>query len=159
MSATSSDHVKIIFRLQRDEEGYPPVDEESLWAVPVGKRRFKIDNIPFFVVGISADDIVEADKRDAGYYFQRVVVPSGHSTIRVLCMDASNVGDLRKKLEELGCTSEGSHLPRLFAVDVPPEAPWSNVIAFLKETEESGLIEYEEGALRHVKKGEWWKLW
>jgi len=41
-------HVRITFKLQPDEDGYPPSDYERLWAVPLSNGRYQIDNIPFF---------------------------------------------------------------------------------------------------------------
>jgi len=46
------DRVKVYFDLEKDADGYPPVNSESMWAVPMGEFRFRIDNIPFFVYGV-----------------------------------------------------------------------------------------------------------
>ncbi len=43
--------VKIVFELQQDEDGYPPVTRESLWATPTDGGLYRLDNIPFFAHG------------------------------------------------------------------------------------------------------------
>ncbi len=55
-----ADRTKILFRLQRDEVGYPPTDWESLWATPLGSNQFEIDNVPFYIRGISSGDVILA---------------------------------------------------------------------------------------------------
>ena len=37
---------------------------ETLWARQIGPERYRIDNIPFFVYGVSLGDVVEARWRE-----------------------------------------------------------------------------------------------
>jgi hypothetical protein len=39
-----SGRVKFWFDLVQDELGYPPATLESMWAVPLGRSRFQLDN-------------------------------------------------------------------------------------------------------------------
>jgi hypothetical protein len=55
-----SELVKIRFDLDQDDSGWPPAESEGLWAAAVGPNRFRLDNTPWFVRGVAADDIVEA---------------------------------------------------------------------------------------------------
>ena len=50
MSETSGDqkYEKIMFRLAKDPDGYPPDDWETLWAYEVEPGLYSIDNVPFF---------------------------------------------------------------------------------------------------------------
>jgi hypothetical protein len=48
---TAAGSTKVFFRLQKDADGYPPFEIESLWARPVGPDRYELDNIPFFATG------------------------------------------------------------------------------------------------------------
>ena len=41
------------FRLDQDEDGYPPVQTESVWAIPFGEGTYILDNVPFFAEGVS----------------------------------------------------------------------------------------------------------
>jgi hypothetical protein len=55
-------HFKIAFPLDRDEDGYPPDDVETLWGWETKPGLYCIDNIPFFVKGISPGDVVSAKR-------------------------------------------------------------------------------------------------
>lgn len=50
-----SDWVKVVVALEQDEDDYPPATYENLWARPVEAKLYKIDNIPFFAMGISLE--------------------------------------------------------------------------------------------------------
>ncbi len=40
------EHVKVLFRLEKDEDGYPPEEVESLWGI-LRSEGIELDNIPF----------------------------------------------------------------------------------------------------------------
>jgi hypothetical protein len=150
------DRIKVLFDLTKDADGYPPVDVEQLWAEPVGNNLFKIDNVPFFVKGISCEDVVEAAADSKGELrYKTLVKPSAHNTLRVIVFRenpdarplADRVADLRSQLAEIGCSTELSHMPGLIAVDADPVSI-SKVLQVLQAGERSGLWEYEEAALR-----------
>lgn len=155
MQSESKEMVKVGFRLDRDEDNYPPADWEWLWASRVSDSRFRVDNIPFFAKSISCGDIVAAERTNAGLIFRELVQPSGHSTVRVIVHrgDRSDdqlravVEDVRQALRTMGCSAELSHIPSLIAVDVPPEVNYQSVAAFLSKKEGDGLLGYEEACL------------
>jgi hypothetical protein len=41
------------------------------------------------------------------------------------------------------------HLPRLCAIDVPPQADYELVMNFLNQRSSDGVLDYEEAAIRH----------
>jgi hypothetical protein len=139
--------VRIAFRLERDDEGYPPADIESLWASPVDGGAYEIDNIPFFVKGVSAGDIVDATLENDELWYAGTRRYGGHWTLRVMVFDESQVGKYRQVVSDFGCATELSHLPRLFAVDVPASAQREDLLAYLAEHEAQDLITYEEAAI------------
>ena len=150
--------VKVHFELVQDEDGYPPAAVESVWATALGQGRFRLDNIPFFVYGVSCFDIVLAQERDDGaLWFDTLAEASGHSTIRVtIFRDSSDrrprderVEELRADLRKLGCDSERSHIPGLFSIDVPPEVPLRPVKETLERGKDKGFWDYEEATLAH----------
>jgi hypothetical protein len=49
---SEANHVKILVYTPT-EDGYPPEEWESLWAIPLYASLFKIDSIPFFAKGLS----------------------------------------------------------------------------------------------------------
>jgi hypothetical protein len=147
--------VKVGFRLERDQDNYPPADWEWLWASRVSDSTFKIDNIPFFAKLISYGDVVEVKQTNTGLIFNTLVQPSGHSTVRVIVHRRGRsdeqlqvvVEDVRVAMRAMGCSVEKSHIPGLIAVDVPPEVNYQSVAAFLSKKESEGLLGYEEACL------------
>lgn len=84
-ATSAGNHVRVDFDLSHDEQGYPPAKTETLWAVPVGPAQFRLDNIPFFVCGVSCFDVIEALKDGTDRLkYHRLLTPSGHSTLRVI---------------------------------------------------------------------------
>ena len=135
---------RVDFRLQPDESGYPPATVETLWAVDLGDGRYRLDNVPFFAVGVSLGDIVEAPVIDGRPTFSIVKQRGGHATLRVVVFDAGAVGEVRAMLAELGASTELSHLPRLISVDVPPTASLEVIRRALAAGEDDGRWSYEE---------------
>ena len=149
-------HVRVLFQLEKDADGYPPVDIEGLWAQPIGHNLFKIDNVPFFVKGISCDDVVEAfADREGELRFKSLVKPSLRNTLRVIVFRESpdrrplgaRVSELRDRLAEIGCSTELSHAPGLVAIDASPES-FEQALEVLRIGERSDLWEYEEASIR-----------
>lgn len=144
-----------MFPLIRDADGYPPADNEILWATKARRGMFRLDNIPFYARGVSCGDIVAAEESESGpLRFRAIVEPSMHSTIRVVlaknCSDrrpiVERMSDLREKLKALGCDTEANY-PGFFAIDVPPPVKLSEVRRILSSGCEAGLWDYEEATL------------
>ena len=81
MKIDQENYQKILFRLKKDADDYPPDDWESLWASETGLNLYSIDNIPFFVRGVSLNDTVSAEERDGELHFKRVENFSDHSVV------------------------------------------------------------------------------
>jgi hypothetical protein len=58
---------RILVEPGRSNQG---VETETLWAKEVGPNLFRIENSPFFIFGISADDIVSAEEVGGRLKFQ-----------------------------------------------------------------------------------------
>ncbi len=155
MQYESTKMVKIGFKLNRDEENYPPADWEWLWAVRVSDTTLRIESVPFFAKLISFGDTVAVEQTDDGLIFKELMQSSGHSTVRVILHrnDRSDdqlhaaVEEVRRVLTSMGCSSELSHIPSLVAIDIPPEVSYPLVAAFLSEQEENGVLGYEEASV------------
>jgi hypothetical protein len=145
--SVTEDHVKINFRLDRDSDGDPPQDVESLWAVRVGNDSYRLDNVPFFVTGVSSDDIVRAKDESGVLLFAGLVEAGGHSTVRVLISNSDETQAVRDELRARGCSSEGTNIPGLVAVDIPPSVRYAEVREFLMAGERNGRWEFEEGCV------------
>jgi hypothetical protein len=139
-------HVKLLVRIKQ-EDGYPPEEWEGLWAVPLGQSLFRIDNIPFYVKGLSCDDIVQGVVEDGKYFLLKVVEESSNSTIRVVISNLEDEREIRDSLCDLGCSIEGTGIPGLIALNIPIQSK-NDTIEFLQKSFDIGKIDYEEGAVR-----------
>ena len=143
----SDKHELLHFALQVDD-GWPPIATESAWAERLEGNHLKVSNVPFFAVGVSCGDVVEAERNaDGGWQFARVATPGGHSTVRLLVPDKDGLQDIVDELVDLGCAFEGTYIEQMVAVDVPPGVDYGEVRRWLDTQEDSGALEYEEGNL------------
>jgi hypothetical protein len=129
---------KISVELPQDENGYPPDRWESVWANEVQPGVYAIDNVPFFIRGISSGDLVEAKDEGEGLVFCKLVRASGNSVVRLYISDASQVQNVRAEFMALGCESELSHLPKLISLEVPEDVPFGPVAELVSAGQELG---------------------
>lgn len=141
----SADRVKVLFRLQKDEDGYPPIEVESLWGIR-RSEGIELDNVPFFAKGVALGDIVKTTTAgDGALEFESVVRRGGHSTYRILLLK-KYPDDPRRTMDEL--IAKGLSVEEdagLLAVDLPPEIPLGPIRDFLFDGIDSGRWEVEEG--------------
>jgi hypothetical protein len=149
MTDREETYERILFHLDRTEDDWPPAATETLWAQPTGDGYYEIDNIPFFVKSIAVGDVVAAHMEDGMLTFDRLVRPSGHSTLSVIVSASTTVQTVRDELRAMGCDSELSHLPRLFSVDVPPEVDLRVIQAYLVQGNGEDRWDYAELCLGH----------
>ncbi|WP_162799478.1 DUF4265 domain-containing protein [Nocardioides sp. 616] len=148
-----SDTVKVRFVLDRDGSGWPPAESEGLWAQPLGSERFRLDNTPWFVRGVAADDVVEAKPDDAGVlWFVRLAERGERVVVRVIPRpDGPLNGDRQAVVDAFtpfGISGEGMATPvNMVALDIGPEAPLASVKDLLERGEADGRWNYEEGCV------------
>jgi hypothetical protein len=143
------EQVKVEFLLEPDEDGYPPVSVERLWATPLPNGHYVVDNIPFFVAGISAGDEIAVDAIDGVLRFGILVCPSGISTFRVIPSDSDRVDVVRRELEGLGGNCEIHRQSGLIAIEVGADVPIQPFPDYFVREKAIGAIDFEEAALRH----------
>lgn len=147
------EHVKVRFPLDQDEDGWPPVTSEGIWAVPLGESLYRVDNTPWFVRGVAAEDTIEARVDEDGVlWFVQVRARGGHIVVRVIPRFDGLLGaSLESVLEQFapfGVTGEGMSSPiRMVALDIAPDAPLSSIKALLVSGETDGLWYYDEGCI------------
>jgi hypothetical protein len=143
------EHVRIIFELVPDEYGWPPAGAETLWARKVGENEYEIDNIPFYVKGVSAEDVVSVLEKDGVRFFEKVLKDSGHLTLRVIIKRDPQLGDsLRQFIRERGGAVEKmnrGHLEGFYAIDIPPSVQFDAILQYLQEGRSRGDWDYDEG--------------
>lgn len=98
---------------------------------------YRLDNIPFFAYGISADDIVQASpEADGVLKVIQVVKPSGNRTLRIgFKHKVTKAEPLLIRLTEMGVGWEGA-FSKLFALSVPPETSLQKVVDLLNQSGE-----------------------
>ncbi|KGI81362.1 hypothetical protein IL38_11860 [Actinopolyspora erythraea] len=144
-------HVKIVVPLEQDEDGYPPIATESLWAVPVWDGEgYSVANIPFFASRLSCVDIVKAATDDErGLVFDRVLSGGGHSTVRVIIFDDTGMPEFKSRIRSLGCDYEVGHKDTFLAIDVPPEVSYDDMIDYIRQKFHEGVLDLQESSIQH----------
>lgn len=148
-----SDLVRIRFALDRDADGWPPAESEGLWAEPIDGGGFRLDNTPWFVRGVAADDVVDAEPDGDGVlWFQRVRARGGRIVVRVIPRrDGQLLGDaqaVRDAFSRFGIPGEVTASPvTMVALDIGPHASLAEAKALLVSGENDGRWYYEEGCV------------
>jgi hypothetical protein len=138
---------RVFVTLPPESEGYPPVDEEALWAVEVESALFRLTSTPTFARGLSCGDVVHVVPFGNRWYADHIERSGGHSTLRVvLFVDAAH-----DRLLELGavwgCSVDHTEIAGLFAIDVPPDRSYRGLREALAVGARDGLWDVDEGNL------------
>ncbi len=140
--------VKLMFQIEQDDDGYPPISVESVWAKPTGSGTYLVDNIPFFATDAALGDEVNAKDIDGDLFYVSMKKPSGNSLLRVVFFDSKASDDLIEQLARLECDTERSHVDCLVAINVPPPVKLRKVQQLLNTGCERQHWDYEEPLLR-----------
>jgi hypothetical protein len=144
--------VHVVFPLEVDD-GWPPVSAERVWAARVRNDTYRVENAPWFALGVAAGDIVYAVAPDDDSWpvFVEKREWSGNCTIRlILAQDGELEGDPQAVLDRFtpfGIDGEVAAKYRLVALTVPPSAPVRQVKDVLRRGEAEGWWAYEEGCV------------
>ena len=151
MSSTNvGEPVKVMFELE--PSAWHDHATESVWAIPLGDNKYRLQNVPFHAYGVSYDDIVSAKPNEQGQLIvQGVSERGGHSTYRVILSPETTDRDFENawdKLGSLGSTYERA-TDRLIAIDVPPETDIYEAYAALESGEKDNVWGFEEAHCGH----------
>jgi uncharacterized protein DUF4265 len=142
---------KIAFRLDPAAPNQPQGVVETLWALPVGKDRYRLRNSPGYAYGVSFDDVVFAPASNGRPTFESVVKPGGHFTLRARVWNVNDVPSVESRLNELRCGAETDHEQAghstLMAIDVPSESALAQAREYLNAELSAGRLDYEESAV------------
>ena len=138
---------KLFFRLEPDEDGYPPVSAESVWAEEQEPGRLVLDNIPFFATQATLGDVVDAVVEDGVLTYKTTVRHCGNSLIRIVCYKGTDPAEVRRQIEVLGCSSELDSHHSLISVNIPTNIDLKVVQAFLRQGAVEDKWDYEEPLL------------
>jgi len=152
MQSNETDYVKIQFKLDQGEEGYPPIEYEGLWCKKAGDS-YVVDNTPAFVPNVSIGDIIKIKTRGDLYIFDYVVAASKNSSIMVILHNLDCGNKLRKELLAMGCTIETGTVKGvegLFSACIPATISYAKILSFLDAGQASGEWGFVENARRHL---------
>jgi hypothetical protein len=139
-------NVKIEFPLAVDD-GYPPINVESLNAKPVENGQFEILNSPFFVEGVAYGDHVAAVEHQNGrLVFEATTAFSGFKAISIILFDDSLDVELLDLLRGLQCVIEYGEFGnlRMVAVGVPGFIDYSPIASAFAQYERLEKLSYAE---------------
>ena len=124
---------------------------ESLWGKRYDDPYFQVQSIPFYLKGISYNDIISVQIINGMYNFDKVISVSGHSNYRVYIKNENDEGFKKywQPLENIGCSYENAN-SKLFAIDVPPKTDIDKVYELLETGEKENFWEFEEGNCEHL---------
>lgn len=141
--------IKVNFSIEQDDDGFPGIASESVWASPgIELNEFVIDNTPFFAREATVGDLVEARQSDGNFCFVRIVKSSHNSLVRAVFFDASKLELLRSAISDLGCQTEYLESHHMLAISVPREVAIHAVRGVLEGLADEGVLDYEEAILR-----------
>ena len=152
MRGDQIEFVKVRFKLQQDDEGWPPVESEGLWAEPLGGDRFRVDNTPWFARNLAADDVVIALAGSDGVLWATERTEwSGRLTIRIIPFSKGPLNGSRQAVldtfKPLGVSGEGIEEYNMVALDVPTDADLAAVKRLVQAGEADGRWDYEESCV------------
>jgi hypothetical protein len=134
----------------------PSVENEWMWARPVGDGSYEVQNIPFFGKSFSRNDHIKCcsspSALDGSLVFDGVAYRGGHSTYRIrveseeqyINEDKYSIKFLLNLLFEGGCKFELGALG-LIAVDAGPSVRLGAVTYILNSGLELGIWDWEAG--------------
>ena len=140
--------VKLVFKLPANDG---PIASESLWTERLGSTLFRVRNVPFYLYGVSEQDVVRAEESEVRLTVSGITDRGGHSTYRIFLPAQDSEEQFAAdwiRLQELGCTYERA-TRRLVAIDVPPQADVYAVYDALARGEKQGRWEFEEAHCGH----------
>lgn len=143
----------VVFELEADEDGWPPVRSERVWAHALGEDHYRIDNPPWFVPDLAVGDIVRASTPhpESDPVFQEMVERSDHVTVRIIVFkDGPLGGQLQPVFDAFtpfGVHCEGAHQYRIVALDVPADASLRGIHTRLLKGTRDGSWAYDEGRI------------
>ena len=146
---------KIKFTLQPGEwHGH---SSEGLWANEVIRGKYRVENTPFFVKGISYQDIISARVEGDELVFSRKLISAGHSTYRLILTEEAKPNIFQKywmPLSDIGCTYESGNFGyTMIAVDVPNKMILQKTFDLLVNGQENKAWDFEEGDVSAVALG------
>lgn len=144
-------HIKILIKTDRDSDGYPPVEFESIWAIKQDGKKGIIDNLPFYIYDLSFKDTVSYRIFNEELYFDKLLIESTYSLIRIFCKNEELMEGVKSDLEILECKWEYSNSLSLASVAIPEIISLKKIEMIISKYKEFDFIESEVACNRQQK--------
>ncbi|MFV1884065.1 MAG: DUF4265 domain-containing protein [Balneola sp.] len=120
---------------------------ETMWATPLGKDLYKLENVPFYAYGLNFHDIVKAtpDSGDTIPEIREVVEYSGHRTFRVFFskeIERSAQEEILESMKDLAISYESAN-GIYYSLDMQPTGDYQAVFDRLDELEKENILGFE----------------
>ena len=146
--------VKIVFALEPDDDGFPPIGSEALNA-RVEPDGFVLENTPFFATGVALGDRVEASPMEHiadKLTFQGVIESSTNLAISIIFIDPMIQDQVYRELKQVGCYCEYGEFGRgkelqMLAVAIPGDCDYEAIAGRLTEYEQNEQLSFAELAV------------
>lgn len=138
----TDDEIKVLWRLEQDEDKWPPYPVESIWCEQIAPGQFRLLNVPYFAHGVAWGDVVTAVEEDGGLWFESVIRRSGFATLHAYCSEPTQQAGLREWLQARGCIVETAFDGKYWALGIPPAVPkleWESFLTGLAREDGTGL--------------------
>jgi len=138
---------KVYFKLEKDEDGYPPEEWEGLKAEPVEEpETYRIKSVPFYASQVAYGDEVRTCTSDEGFFpvFKAVSRRSGFSTVRLWLAEAEDRSTLADFFSGRGCLVEFDG--RLMAIGIPKTA-FEDISEYIAAEKDRGRWDAQDGYL------------
>ncbi len=129
--------MKVRFEFYNDILDRDEVESMHADLVDEEKGLYKLNNIPFFVKGYAADDIVKAEMVDDGLpKVTELIEESGNSTINIIFFEQDKEDykkRILKELNELGGEYEGMEgmIKGYYSLNIPKDKDYKIIYHFL----------------------------
>ena len=120
---------------------------ETMWATPLGKDLYKLENVPFYAYGLNFHDIVKAtpDSGDTIPEIREVVEYSGHRTFRVFFskeIERSAQEEILESMKDLAISYKSAN-GIYYSLDMQPTGDYQAVFDRLDELEKENILGFE----------------
>jgi hypothetical protein len=138
----SSRLTKVRIETPSKEDRYQ-LNKETVWAIPLGKQLYRLDNVPFYPFDLSLHDIVRCRESDDDMpVVTELIQASGCKTLRVMfCEETSeeNCVDIIWELRRQGIDNEKFYF-KCYGFVVEPNQDYEAVRNYLQIKEEEGYL-------------------
>src|SRR5688572_7565955 len=128
---------EIAFKLEQDDDGWPPCKAEWLWLDEVGDT-YIVKTAPLFVSGLAIDDEIELSETNPAEEVTKwtTITPSRRSVIWIADIGGNKLDDILAEFRSLGCNTSLFKGLMHATIDVPPEIRREEVDAILNPLDE-----------------------